>query len=147
CRSRNHFPGSQRGSPQHVGADDPAPARGAARVRHLPGVKRDGSADAVRPIRADWRDRRRLTDAGLLGSVSGQMASGHFLSASNESYPTVVLGAQAASILQIPRASGHIQLYIGGTWFTVVGILKPVILDSNLDATVFIGLPVAERLF
>jgi putative ABC transport system permease protein len=87
------------------------------------------------------------TDPGLLGAVSGQLASGRFLNASNESYPTVVLGAQAASILQIPSASGHIQLYLGGTWFTVVGIMKPVLLDPNLDTTVFIGLPVAERLF
>jgi putative ABC transport system permease protein len=87
------------------------------------------------------------TDSGLLGALSAQLASGHFLSASNQSYPTVVLGAQAASILQIPSVGGHIQLYIGGTWFTVVGIMKPVILDPNLDTTVFIGLPVAERLF
>jgi len=87
------------------------------------------------------------TDPGLLGAVSGQLASGHFLSASNENFPTVVLGAQAASILQIPQASGHVQLYLGGTWFTVVGIMKPVLLDPNLDTNVFIGLPVAERLF
>jgi putative ABC transport system permease protein len=87
------------------------------------------------------------TDSGLLGAVSDQLASGHFLSTNNNNFPTVVLGAQAASVLQIPNASGHIQLYLGGTWFTVVGILKPVLLDPGLDSTVFIGLPVAERLF
>ena len=86
-------------------------------------------------------------DPGLLRALSDQMASGRFLNASNESFPTVVLGAQAASILQIPSANGHIQVYLGGTWFTVVGIMKPALLDSNLDTTVFIGLPVAERLF
>ena len=86
-------------------------------------------------------------DPGLVRALSDQMASGHFLDSSNERFPTVVLGAQAASILQIPSASGHIQLYIGDTWFTVVGIMKPALLDPNLDTTVFIGLPVAERLF
>jgi putative ABC transport system permease protein len=38
-------------------------------------------------------------------------------------------------------------VFLGGTWFDVVGIMNPVILDPNLDSTVFIGLPVAERLF
>jgi putative ABC transport system permease protein len=84
---------------------------------------------------------------GLLKAVSDTMSSGHFLNSSNENFPTVVLGAQAAQTLQIPSASGHIQLFLGGTWFTVVGIMKPALLDSTLDSTVFIGLPVAERLF
>ena len=44
-------------------------------------------------------------------------------------------------------SSGHIQVFLGGTWFTVVGIMKPALLDPNLDTTVFIGLPIAERLF
>jgi putative ABC transport system permease protein len=86
-------------------------------------------------------------DPALLQTVGGQLAAGEFINASNENFPTVVLGAQAASTLQISGVTGHIQLYIGGTWFTVVGIMKPVVLDSTLDSTVFIGLPVAERLF
>ena len=38
-------------------------------------------------------------------------------------------------------------MFLGGTWFNVIGVLKPVILDPSLDSTAFIGLPVAERLF
>jgi putative ABC transport system permease protein len=75
------------------------------------------------------------------------MASGHFLGKVGDRYPEVVLGAQAASVLQINRAGGHVMVYLGNTWFTVVGILKPVLLDSSLDSNVFISLPVAERLF
>jgi putative ABC transport system permease protein len=86
-------------------------------------------------------------EPGLLKSVSGQLASGRFISANNDNYPTVVLGAQAANTLQIHDVSGRVQIFLGGTWFTVIGILKPVILDPNLDSTAFIGLPVAERLF
>jgi putative ABC transport system permease protein len=86
-------------------------------------------------------------DSHLPSALSVQMASGHFLGASNETFPTAVLGAQAASTLQILRVGGHVQLFIGGTWFTVVGILKPAVLDPTLDSNVFIGLPVAERLF
>ena len=75
------------------------------------------------------------------------MASGHFLDAVGDRYPEVVLGAQAAGVLQIDRVGGHVLVYLGNTWFTVVGILKPVLLDSSLDSDVFIALPVAERMF
>jgi putative ABC transport system permease protein len=84
---------------------------------------------------------------GLLATVGGKLAEGQFIDAANQNYPTVVLGAQAASTLQIFSVRGRIQLFLGGTWFTVIGILEPVTLDSTLDSTVFIGLPVAERLF
>ena len=76
-----------------------------------------------------------------------RMASGHFLQAVADRFPEVVLGAQAASVLQITAVGGHVMVYLGNTWFTVVGILKPVVLDSSLDSDVFVSLPVAERLF
>jgi putative ABC transport system permease protein len=85
--------------------------------------------------------------ANLPQVVGAGMASGHFLDGVSRRYPEVVLGAQAASILQIESVGGHVEVYLGNTWFTVVGILKPVLLDSSLDATVFISLPVAHRLF
>ncbi len=75
------------------------------------------------------------------------MAAGHFLDSVSARYPEVVLGAQAASVLQIESVGGHVEVYLGHRWFTVVGVLKPVLLDSSLDATAFISLPVAERLF
>jgi putative ABC transport system permease protein len=75
------------------------------------------------------------------------VAAGHFLDAVSARYPEVVLGAEAASVLQIESVGGHVQVYLGGTWFTVVGILTPALLDSTLDSTVFISPPVAERLF
>jgi putative ABC transport system permease protein len=79
--------------------------------------------------------------------VGAAMAAGHFLDRVSGRYPEVVLGAQAASILQIETVGGHVEVYVGHTWFNVVGILKPVLLDSTLDTTVFISLPVAERQF
>jgi putative ABC transport system permease protein len=83
----------------------------------------------------------------MLGIVGTKLAAGHFLDAASENFPEVVLGAQAASTLDITSLTGHIQVWLGGTWFDVIGIMKPVILDPTLDSTVFIGLPVAERLF
>ena len=87
------------------------------------------------------------TDPGLLSTLSARLATGQFIDSADERYPVVVLGAQAASTLQILTVDAHLQVFLGGTWFTVVGILKPVALDSTLDSTAFIGLPVAERLF
>ncbi len=75
------------------------------------------------------------------------LASGHFLDAVAERFPEAVLGAQAASTLQITHVGGHLLVYLGSTWFSVVGILEPVLLDPSLDSTVFISLPVAERTF
>jgi putative ABC transport system permease protein len=83
-----------------------------------------------------------------LPSVMGNgMAAGHFLNSASENFPTVVLGSQAAATLDITKLTGHIQVWLGGTWFNVIGIMKPALLDSTLDSTVFIGLPIAEKLF
>ncbi len=79
--------------------------------------------------------------------VGTTTASGHFLDGVSDRYPEAVLGAQAAQVLQISQVGGHVMVYLGNTWFTVVGILQPVVLDSSLDSTVFISLPVAERMF
>ncbi len=79
--------------------------------------------------------------------VGTTLASGHFLGRVSQSYPEVVLGAQAAATLQITHVSGHLMLYIGNQYFEVVGILNPVKLDSSLDSVVFISLPMAEKYF
>jgi putative ABC transport system permease protein len=79
--------------------------------------------------------------------VGTSMASGHFLDAVSAGFPEAVLGAQAAQVLGIAQANGHVMVYLGNTWFVVVGVLKPALLDPGLDSTAFISLPVAERLF
>jgi putative ABC transport system permease protein len=76
-----------------------------------------------------------------------KLASGQFLNAVSDRYPEVVLGAQAADVLQISHVGGHVMVYLGNSWFTVIGILEPVLLDSGLDSEAFISLSVAERLF
>jgi putative ABC transport system permease protein len=83
----------------------------------------------------------------LPGVVGTSMASGHFLDGVSSRFPEVVLGAQAAQVLSIDHLGGHVMVYLGHTWFTVIAVLKPSLLDPTLDSTVFISLPVAERLF
>jgi putative ABC transport system permease protein len=79
--------------------------------------------------------------------VGTTLASGRFLNGVADQFPEAVLGAEAASVLQIHEIGGRVMVYLGNRWFTVVGILNPVVLDSSLDSTVFISLPVAEKLF
>jgi putative ABC transport system permease protein len=80
----------------------------------------------------------------VMGSA---MTSGHFLDPVSDRFPEAVLGAQAASVLQISHVGGHVMLYLGNRWFTVVGIMSSATLDTSLDSDVLISLPVAERLF
>jgi len=87
------------------------------------------------------------TDAALPATLGVTVAHGTFLNAATARYPAVVLGAEAASLLGINNLAHPTQLWIGGYWFTVVGILHPVQLVSELDSMAFIGFPVAEQYF
>jgi putative ABC transport system permease protein len=84
---------------------------------------------------------------GLPHVLSVALASGHFLNAVADRYPEAVLGAQAAQALEITHVGGHVLVSLGNTWFAVVGVLHPVLLDSTLDSEVYISLPVAEHMF
>ena len=83
----------------------------------------------------------------LLETLGGRMASGRFLDSATERYPTVVLGAVAAERLGISDVANRPQVYLGGQWFTVIGILDPLPLAPEIDRSALIGFPVAsERL-
>lgn len=87
------------------------------------------------------------TDAALPATLGASLAHGAFLNAATARYPAVVLGAETASLLGINDLVHPTQLWIGGHWFTVVGILNPVRLISQMDSMAFIGFPVAEQYF
>jgi putative ABC transport system permease protein len=55
----------------------------------------------------------------------------------------VVLGAIAAQRLGISRLGESV--YIGGRWWTVLGILAPVALAQEIDRAALIGYPAAAR--
>jgi putative ABC transport system permease protein len=87
------------------------------------------------------------TGEDLAAVLQTPMSSGRFLGAAAQRFPEAVLGAAAAETLQIRHASGHLLVDIAGSWFTVTGVLDPVVLDPSLDSDVFVSLPVAERTF
>lgn len=86
-----------------------------------------------------------VADQNLLVVVSGHVRSGAWLNAATEGYRTVVLGDTAAKRLGI--ATPGTQVWLGGTYFTVVGILEPVALAPELDTAALIGESVATSMF
>jgi putative ABC transport system permease protein len=83
---------------------------------------------------------------GLLSTLGGSVAHGTFLNAATERYPAVVLGAVAARTLGIDRVRTATQVYLGGRYFTVIGILRPVPLAPEIDEAALVGFPVANAL-
>ena len=55
-----------------------------------------------------------------------------------------MLGAVAAQRLGIDRTG--LNVYLGGHWFTVVGIMEPVTLDPDVDRSALVGFPIADKL-
>ena len=87
------------------------------------------------------------TEPELLAAVDGGVHTGAFLNAATAKYPAVVLGARAAERLGIDDLSGSPVVYLGGHWFTVVGILEPVPLLPNVDSSALVGYDIAHELF
>ncbi|MFD3523242.1 ABC transporter permease [Streptomyces sp. NPDC058653] len=77
-------------------------------------------------------------------TVRTEVVDGRWLSTANERYPSAVLGAKAARHLGVLEAGPESQVWLGGRWFTVVGLLAPNELAPELDAAALIGWPVAE---
>jgi putative ABC transport system permease protein len=86
-----------------------------------------------------------VAHTGLLDTVGATLRSGTWLDAATARYPAVVLGATTADLLGIGVPSRDIQIWLGGRWFTVVGILNPVPLAPELDLGALIGWPAAQR--
>jgi putative ABC transport system permease protein len=140
-----------------LGANEVLPDTAVPMIDHMQHVQSDaavyqvGGANVYRtPVVPSAQTGGIGVDAASenLSQVLGvSLASGHFLDQIADGFPEAVLGAQAAQVLQITHVGSHILVYLGDTWFSVVGILNPVLLESTLDSEVFISLPMAERMF
>jgi putative ABC transport system permease protein len=82
----------------------------------------------------------------LLSVFGGSVRTGVFLNNATAAYPAVVLGSVAAQRLGIDRLDTPIRVYIGGSWFTVVGILNDVPGAPEIDRSVLVGFPIAQAL-
>ena len=78
-------------------------------------------------------------------TVGTSVAQGRYLNAATEQVPVAVLGATAAKRLGITTIHPGQRIWIGGHWFSVVGILEPAVLAPEIDTAVLVGFPAAEK--
>jgi putative ABC transport system permease protein len=86
----------------------------------------------------------KAADTRLLDTLVGEMADGEWLDASRADLPVVVLGSLAAQRLGIGDVGDGVQVWLGGRWFTVIGIMEPLELAPDLDASAVIGRTIAS---
>jgi putative ABC transport system permease protein len=82
---------------------------------------------------------------GLLHTVGTSVGQGSYLNAATAQEPVAVLGASAAQRLGIDRVYSGERIWADNTWFYVAGILIPALLAPNIDSSVLVGFPAAER--
>lgn len=124
-----------------------------AMISRIGPVRQAAATGAVKNAKVYRNDRIPAAESGGLSvqaadlklpeTVGARLAGGTWLNAATERYPAAVLGATAADRLGIGRAGPDMRVYLGGRWFTVVGILDPVPLAPELDAAAVVGKPAA----
>ncbi|MFD1827463.1 MULTISPECIES: ABC transporter permease [Mumia] len=87
----------------------------------------------------------RAARTDLLDTTGTSVAAGAWLNAATARYPAVVLGSSAAQRLGVSRPGTGVQVWLGGQWFTVVGVLASSALTPELDMSALVGWHVAEE--
>ena len=87
----------------------------------------------------------QVTSLGLPHTVGTSVPEGRFLNAATAREPVAVLGAAAAARMGIDRIYPGERIWVGGQWFYLVGVLNPAVLAPEIDTSVLIGYPAAQR--
>jgi putative ABC transport system permease protein len=137
-----------------TGAPAPLPTTAGGMIARIPPVQRESAVGYVPGATVRRSAAVSALNSGgisvlasqtsLLHTLGGRVARGVFLNAATIRYPAVVLGAVAARTLGIGRVPPGTQVYLGGQYFTVVGILRPVPLAPEIDEAALVGFPVAN---
>ena len=110
-----------------------------AEVRRSQAIPAQESSGII-AVAAKGYDLPAVTGAGL--------AAGRYLNASDEAFPTVVLGSVAATwlgITTLPQGEPAPQIWIGSQAFTVVGILTASPLTPEIQQSVIVGWDAARH--
>jgi putative ABC transport system permease protein len=86
----------------------------------------------------------RACDATLLSTLDGSLLTGQFLTTSP--YPVTVLGHTAAVTLGVQDVGPSSRVWLGGHWYTVAGILRPLPLASEIDSSALVSFSSASEL-
>ncbi|MEU1330066.1 ABC transporter permease [Streptomyces sp. NPDC005865] len=129
------------------------PKDAAGRVGRVDGVEDVGATgDLERSVRRSEKIPEdetggiavKASTEGLLKVLRGRMAHGSWFNAANSRYPSVVLGHVAAKRLGI--TSPGQQVWIDDRYFTVIGILDPLPLASDIERSALTGWDASRKL-
>ncbi|MFG6195322.1 ABC transporter permease [Nonomuraea sp. JJY05] len=135
------------------GEEAKLPAGAPAMVRRIRPVR---TAAATGGVEATVRRNNHIPEAvtggiavqaagtTLLATLEGSVTKGTWLNDATARQPAVVLGAQAAERLGLARTG--VQVWMGGRWFTVIGILGPMPLAPEIERSALVGFPAAREL-
>jgi putative ABC transport system permease protein len=136
------------------GADSHLPDEAIPMIGRIPAVTSVSATGTVNNAKVYRNDRIPAAQSGgmivlaartdLPATVGATVADGAWLNEATARYPAVVLGSDAADLLGIGAVRPGLQIWLGGHWFTVVGVLDPVVLAPELDSAALIGWPVAQ---
>ena len=87
----------------------------------------------------------KAASLGLLPTLRTTVGEGSYLNSATQREPVAVLGAAAAQRLGIAHVFTGERIWVGNQWFYVVGILQPATLAPDIDSSVLVGFPAAER--
>jgi putative ABC transport system permease protein len=139
---------------QTIGGDDATlPRRTRKVLSRLGGVRQVASVEALQDVTVRRTDRIDPAESGgiavtaadpqLLSTLGGRVARGRFLTSATTRTRSVVLGAVAAARLGVDRPG--MLVYLGGRWWTVLGILRSLPLAPDIDRAALIGYRAAEK--
>jgi putative ABC transport system permease protein len=85
----------------------------------------------------------RACDTALLETLGGRLLRGVWFGPVTARHPTTVLGYGVALALGIDSLEQPVQIWMGGRWFHVIGILDQLPLAPEIDRSALIGFPAA----
>jgi putative ABC transport system permease protein len=107
------------------------------------------TANAYRSPLIPAEDTNALTvqaaSLNLPASLSVTLAQGAYLNAATATEPVAVLGSAAARRLGIDRLYPGERIWVADQWFYLSGILAPAELTPEIESSVIVGFPAAER--
>ncbi|WP_327004241.1 ABC transporter permease [Dactylosporangium sp. NBC_01737] len=137
------------------GDPTPLPVTAPAMIRRIPPVRSVATVGDVRGVTVRRSAAVPAQQTGGIAVLAAQpslvdvlgvpLARGAFLP--HPAFPETVLGDATARILGIGALDAQTQVYLGGTYFTVVGVLAPAPIAPEIDTAALIGFDVADTLF
>ncbi|MEJ3747439.1 ABC transporter permease [Actinomycetes bacterium KLBMP 9797] len=137
-----------------LGEDAKLPLAAVAMISRIGPVTQVAATGTVSDAKVYRTDRIPTVQSGgiavraahleLLATVGASVVEGTWLNAATDRYPAVVLGSATAKRLGIVTVGAEVQIWLGGQWFTVTGILDAVPLAPELDSAALVGWPAAE---